>query len=228
MKSRRLTIFCVAMIALVGTPRAWQEFSKLLSLVQHKAQVKFWSMVLQPTERESSNTQLIAAARPLDGSAAEIDSNCPSERSEPQIHEASSSSKTERRANSASPQPKARVQQWQLESRPASHASLLARAPKAQGEDDSTEHPHYFRGAPTTQPLSTAASIPPPPVVYGAAALAPLAVSKSDAYRVVMVPAIDPAAMSLIEKETTVQLKFIRKSLEDSKLSRPKGRLRAS
>lgn len=217
------------MIALVGTPRAWQEVSKLLSLVQHKAQVKFWSMVLQPGERESADRQLIAAARPLSGSVAEHDaSNCPSEGSEPQTHQASGSSKTERRANSASLQPKARAQQWQLENQPTSHASLIARAPKAQSEDDSTEDTHYFRGMPTPQPVINTASLPSPPVVYGAAALAPHAASKSDAYRFVMIPAIDPAALCLIEKEAVVQLKLIRKSLEDNKLARPKGRLRAS
>src|SRR5215210_5444198 len=107
MKSRRLTIFCVALMVVAGTPRAWQEVNKLLAVVQRKAQAKFWSMVLQPKDRESAGGELIAAAELFELSPAKVDSNCALDRRESQGDQISDSSKAIRRTASASSQPKA-------------------------------------------------------------------------------------------------------------------------
>jgi hypothetical protein len=47
MKNRRLTILFVIM-TLGSSPQVWQQLRNLLSAVQHKAQIKFLSMVLSP------------------------------------------------------------------------------------------------------------------------------------------------------------------------------------
>jgi hypothetical protein len=49
----------MAAIALIGTPRAWQELGNLLEAAQQKAQLKFWSMVMRPAE--PSEVVLVAA-----------------------------------------------------------------------------------------------------------------------------------------------------------------------
>jgi hypothetical protein len=220
MKSRRLTIFCVALIAVVGTPRAWQEVSKLLAFAQHKAQVKFWSMVMQPEERDSADIALVAAAQTL------RDTACPSERGEeaPQNYQASAKAKTDRKALSV--QPKARAPQ-QPEILAAAHPALIARAPKALGEGASLEHVRYFKGVSSVQPPIATENLLATPASPGAPALPSAAGGKADAFRYVLMPTPDPATMAVFEKDALIQLKVLRKSFEDNKLSRPKSRLRA-
>jgi hypothetical protein len=216
MKSRRLTVFCIAIMALVGTPRAWQEVSKLLAAAQHKAQVKFWSMVLEPGERESASSELVAAADLSAQQPAELASDCAFEHRATRNNLASVKVKAVRRENSASSQPKARTQKQESDGAPTSHADLIARAPKSEGENSSSEHLQYFRSAPPSPPSSSARSLPAPTA------------SKGDNLRFVLIPVTDPAAMALFEKEKVVELKMLRKTFEDTKLIRQKSRLPVS
>ncbi|MDT4899028.1 MAG: hypothetical protein QOH25_4105 [Acidobacteriota bacterium] len=224
MKSRRLTIFCVAVMVLAGTPRAWQEVNKLLAVIQHKAQAKFWSMVLQPKERESADGEMVAAAQLFETIPAKLDSNCPLDRQESQGEQAASSSKAGRRTDSASAQPKARAPR-QTASAPSSHASLIAKSFKALREKSNVEFLVHFRSIPESQrseviaesspaslPLPRAAALPHPPA------------SKSDTFRFVMIPAINPVASSLVEKESLLQLKMLKKTIEENKWIRQKDR----
>ena len=227
MKSKRLTIFCVALIALVGTPRAWQEVSKLLAAVQHKAQVKLWSTVLQPKNRESADAELIATAQTFATSPAEFESDCPLERSKSQGNQVSSSSQSGRRADSASTQPKARAQRPSTIA-PASHAGLIAKSFKAQRENSSTERLRHYKNIPESQPTAVAGSNPASLSVYSTTALPRPAGSKSDTFRFAMMPAISPVASVLAEKENIVQFKMLKKALEENKLMRQKGRLPVS
>jgi hypothetical protein len=47
MKNKRLAILFVV-VTLGGSPQVWQQLSNLIAAVQHKAQIKFLSMVLTP------------------------------------------------------------------------------------------------------------------------------------------------------------------------------------
>ena len=220
MKSRSLTISCMAMIALVGTPRALQEVGKLLAVVQHKAQVKFWSMVLQPGEKKASRAETIAAARPLPASSVEVASNCPLPRGESQVRQELSSRKANRRAATVSFQPKAI----------APDTGLIARAPKSPRGNSSAERLLHSRSVWQSQPSGIAQVRPPSPSLPGAAAALPHPpTSKSDTFRFVMIPTINHAAVSaLTEKEAIVQFKLMKKSLEDNKLIRQKIRFPVS
>ena len=213
----------MAVIALVGTPRAWQEVSNLLAAAQHKAQVKFWSMVLEPGEREAGATELVAAAQPFAAQPAVPASDCPLNNTEPQEKQASNKSgASNSRTDSARLQPRQKAQQ-PAASAPASHGGLMATAPRALTEGGSAEHTYYFKGVPAVPPPSIAKGPLTPPAVIGAVPPEALA-SRGDSYRMVMIPITDPAAMALFEKENIVQWKLLKKS-EESKTSRQRGRL---
>jgi hypothetical protein len=240
MKNRRLTILCVAMVTLAGTPRAWQEAGKLLAAIQHKAQVKFWSMVMQPKALDTAGTELMASARPSSLSPASFDSACPLGSDAPQT--ARVNSRAGRRANASNPsqQPviNARARDNAVEAvAPASHAGLVASAYKALRDSGGYEE---FRRAERTREIVSsrvAASRPAPPAlpadVVAAAALphpAPAHTAvKAENFKFVMVPTtLSPVATALIDKESIVQLKLLRKTLEDNKVTRQKSRLPAS
>jgi hypothetical protein len=225
MKNRRLTIFCVALMVVAGTPRAWQEVNKLLAIIQHKAQVKFWSMVLQPKDGEPADGEMVVAVQLFETIPANLDSNCSLESQEPQGEQMSRNLKTGRRADSASAQLKARRQR-QTASAPASHAALIAKSFKALNEKSNAELLSYFRSTPESQPSGVVArSAPAPPAPRGAAALPHPPASKSDTFTYVMIPATSPVASSLIEKENLPQLKMLKKTIEENKWIRQKGRL---
>jgi hypothetical protein len=233
MKSRRLTILCVALVALVGTPRAWQEAGKLLAAIQHKAQVMFWSQVLQPKTRESMGSALVASSRPVEMSPARFDSSCPLNRVESRDQQAAGSSKAGRRAASAPVQPKAaaRAQGVWTDSRiaPNSHADLIAGAYKALREKSTMEELRRFERIKERGPSAIAMSRPAPPamptVVVASDFPHPSAASKAENFKFVMMPAISPVASALAEKESVVQFRMLRKTIEDSKLMRQKNRL---
>lgn len=222
MKSRRLTIFCVAMIALAGTPRVWQEVSKLLAVAQHRAQVKFWSMVL-PGERESGEGELIAAADPMEFASAEDASTCPLQRGAAKENLALSNSKQNRRTTPTAIQAQDRAR---TENSPASHAGLIARALKAQRGD--AESLLRSRNVWVSQPTAIAANNPASLVLPSAATLPHQPASKSDTFRFVLMPPASPVTSSLVERETAFQFKMLKKSLEAGKLLRQKGRLPVS
>jgi hypothetical protein len=227
MKSRRLTIFCVAMIALAGTPRVWREVGKLLTVVQYKAQVKFWSMVLQPGERQSAGAEMIAAAYPQESSSAEVAANCPTQRRESREHQASNGSKANRRMIPSSVQSQARALE-ETEDAPASHAGLIARALKAPRGDSNAESLLRSRNAWEHQASAIAGNNPASLVLTSAATLPHQPASKGDTFMFVMPVPAPAAASTLAEKEAIIQFKLMRKSLEGSKLLRQKGRFPSS
>lgn len=225
MKSRRLTIFCVAMIALAGTPRIWREASKLLAAVQYKAQVKFWSMVL-PGERESAGAEMIAAAQPWESSSVEVASDCPIQRGESRENQASSRSNVNRRTIPVSLKSKIRAQR-ETESAPASHAGLIAKALKGPRGSSSTESLLRSRNAWEHQALEIAGNNLASASLPNAATLPHQPASKSDTFRFVLAPPALPAS-ALTEKEAVIQFKLIKKAIEGGKLLRQKGRFPAS
>ncbi len=225
MKSRRLTISCVAMIALAGTPQAVQEVSKLLAIVHYKAQVKFWSMVSQPGEREAGRTETLAATRPLKASSTEVASNCSlPPRAEAWTNRKLSSPKANRRASLASYQPSASAPRT---SATALDAGLIARrAPEAPRENNSAERLLHARSVWESQPSRIVEVRPASPPLPGSAASFPHPpTSKGDTFRFVTIPTINPVVVSaLTDKQAIVQFKLMKKSLEDSKLIRQKVR----
>lgn len=221
MKSRRLTIFCVAMIALAGTPRVWREVGKLLNVVQHKAQVRFWSMVL-PDGRESAGSEIIAAAESSESSPVEVASNCPLQRGESWENQASSGSKANRRMASVQSQAKA---QRETDTAPASHSSLIARALKAPRGDSGAESLLRARSVWERQATAIAENHLASPALPSAATLPHLPAGKENTFIFVMPPPAAPATSSLIEREAVIQFKLMKKSVEAGKLLRQKGRL---
>ena len=225
MKNRGLTIFCVAVIALAGAPRVWQEAGKLLALVQHKAQVKFWSMVLQPKTRESAGTELVAAAQPFETSPANFDSACPLNGVESQGNQVWSRSKQTRKADSVSVESKARAQR-PAQVAPLSHAGLIAKALKAPRGDSSAESLRHSRSTFERQALEIAESRTDLLARHGAA-IVPYP-PKADTFRFVMLPTMSPVASALTEKETVMQFKLLKKISEEPRLIRQKTRLPVS
>lgn len=228
MKSRRLTIFCVAMIALAGTPRVWREAGKLLAVVQYKAQVKFWSMILQPGERESAGAQMIAAAERWGSSSVEVSSDCPLHRGESRENQASSRSNANRRTIPASLKSQASRAQREIDSAPASHAGLIARALKAPRGNSSAESLLRSRTVWEHQVSAIAGNVPVPLVLPNAATLPHQPPSKGNTFDFVMPPPAAPVASYLVGKEAVVQFKLMKKSLDAGKLLRQKGRFPAS
>jgi hypothetical protein len=227
MKSKRLTISCVAMIALAGTPQALQEVNKLLAIVQYKAQVKFWSMVSQPGEREAGRTETLAATRPLKASSTEVASNCPlPPRAESWTNRKLSSPKANRRASLAFYQPSASAPRTSAAT--TLDVGLIARrAPEAPRENDSAERLLHARSVWESQPSRIVEVRPASPPLPGSASssLPHPPTSKGDTFRFVTIPMINPVVVSaLTEKQAIVQFKLMKKSLEDNKLIRQKVR----
>src|SRR4051812_49003218 len=57
MKNRRSAIIVAILVALVGTPRAWLEFSNVLAALQHKTQNKLLSMAVNSQVQESGEEE---------------------------------------------------------------------------------------------------------------------------------------------------------------------------
>ena len=205
----------MAAIALVGTPRAWQEAGNLLSFVQQKAQMKFWSMVLRP--RESAEVELIAAAETFDDAplAGHL-SECYTERRETPAGEAANHSGAAPKTV-AGPKAAARRQRT-----PARDSALIAHAAEARGKAaralDSVEIANL-------QLPSMIEDARPHTVAVPVARVAPQA--NNDTYTFVQIPSASPVASAFVEKGTLSQLKMLRKSFGDGKLLRQKGRFPA-
>jgi hypothetical protein len=225
MKNRRLTIFCVALIALAGAPRVWQEAGKLLALVQHKAQVKFWSMVLQPKTRESAGTVLVASAQPFETSHATLNSVCPLHDVESQGHQVWNNSKPTRRTDSASAESKAEAERPMVVT-PLSHAGLIAKALKAPRGDSHAESLRHSRSTFELQPSEIAESRSALLARHSPAIYSPTI--KADTFKFIVLPAISPVASTPTRKETIMQFKLLKKTSEEPKVIRQKTRIPVS
>jgi hypothetical protein len=222
MKSRRLTLVCVAAVVLAGTPRAWQGLGDLLSAAQQKAQFKFWSMVMRPNE--SAEVELIAVAETAGQEAitAHNVSPCTSGRNELlENFEPASYREVRRVAGNATPRPKAFARR-----QPAEAAGLIAHARrKAPAGKDGAELPGGFKEKKDSdfEFQEVAENFPAPKATPRARAIA------VDTLTFAQLPTVAPvAAATFSGKEVTYQFKLLKKTLnENCPLLRQRGRLPA-
>jgi hypothetical protein len=182
-------------------------------------------MVLQPGDKASNNAETVAASLPLKATSAETATNCPSERRESWAYRISSKSQTNRRAASTSLQAQAGARRL-TDPSPAPSDRLIAKAFKAQHENNDIERLLHSRNIPESQPQAIAESRPASQALR---VLPHSPMSNGDSFRFVEIPMISPAAVSsLAEKETVFQFKLLKKSVEDNKWIRQKVRFAGS
>lgn len=218
MKSRRLTILCVAAIALVGTPRAWQEMSNLLAAAQQKAQLKFWSMVMRPAE--PVEVELVTAAESEEAAPAHVASNCSLEREsvEPAGYGEA------RKAGPAAARPKASARR----ERPSSDLQgLIAHARKKAPviDKESIELALRLGGLEERDFEFSEIGGELPARVAKAKQHARPVPAPGDTLSFVQVPDVAPVAAALSDKEATYQFKALKKALMDNKALRQRGRV---
>ena len=214
MKSRRLTVVCMAAIALIGTPRAWQEIGNLLELAQQKAQMKFWSMVMRPAG--PAEVELIAAE---ESAPAHDISPCPHKHSQVSLEPVSY--REARRPRAAA----------RRERRGTGAQGLIAHARKIPADKESVERAIRLAGLKDADFdfSDIAESIPAPQPARGAKALPQPRPATPDTLSFVQLPDMAPVAAALgSDKEVTYQFKLMKKSLiENRGLLRQKGRFPA-
>ncbi|HWS98700.1 MAG TPA: hypothetical protein VN256_00415 [Pyrinomonadaceae bacterium] len=208
MKSRRLTVVCMAAIALIGTPRAWQEISSLLSAAQQKAQLKFWSMVMRPDE--PAEVELIAVAEEVN--PAHGVSPCSEERNWTRGNfEAVSYRQVRRAAGPAASRPKASARRQRSEAR-----TLIAHARKAPAGKDSVERRIREKKEKKDFDFDFSEVAENLPAPKPAPRARPIAV---DTLTFAQLPPVAPvAAAAFSEKEVVYQFKLLKKTLNDNKL----------
>ena len=220
MKSKRLTLVCMATIALLGTPRAWEEAGNLLAFAQQKAQLKFWSMVMRPSE--PAEVELVAVAETPEAAAPSANkSSCPFERHEQRENQVAASYRRARKAESAPARPKA------LRLRQESADGLIAHARKAAVERERAQRPRHTVDAADFQLLEIAESLPASSDSHEAKAMPPARAITADTSTFVELPVAAPVAAVFQEKDVAYQFKLLKKSFSEGKLSRQKGRLPA-
>ena len=221
MKSRRLTLVCVAAVALAGTPRAWQEIGNLLSAAQQKAQFKFWSMVMRPNESAEVELIAVAEAAGQDAITAHNVSPCTSSGSELlENFEPASYREVRRAATNAPSGPKAFARR-----QPAEAVGLIAHARrKAPAGKDGVELPRGFKEKkdPDFEFVEVAENLHAPNTATPAHAI------PVDTLTFAQLPTVAPVAAAFSQKEVTYQFKLIKKTLnENCPLLRQRGRLPA-
>ncbi len=191
----------MAAIALIGTPRAWQEIGNLLEVAQQKAQLKFWSMVMRPAG--PAEVELVAAEEAIPAHAV---SPCPHEGGEENLKLVSYSEPRRPRAT-------ARRQRTQ-----AGTQALIAHALKAPAVKQSVERAlrlENFKDADFDFP-EIAETVPAPQ---------PRPIT-ADTLSFVQLPPAAPVAAAFSEKEVAYQFKLMKKTLNENKLLlRQRGRL---
>ena len=202
----------MAAIALVGTPRAWQEIGNLLETAQQKAQMKFWSLVMRPAE--PAEVELVVE----DAAPARHVSPCPDERNQEHLELASYREPRRPKAVVRRQRPEARAQ------------GLIAHARKPRIDKESVERA-ILEGLKDSDFdfKEIAESVPAPRPAHGARAVRRAAPAPPDTLSFVQLPPVAPVAASLSEKEATYQFKLMKKALIDNRLlqRQPKGRFPA-
>lgn len=194
----------MAAIALVGTPRAWQEIGNLLEAAQQKAQLKFWSMVMRPSA--TAEVELVAAE---DSTPAHGVSPCPREGGREESLKLVSY-KEPRRPRASSARRRQRTQ--------ADSGALIAHAPKAPAVKESVERAlRLERLKDADFDFHEVAETVPAPRPRPAAA---------DTLSFVQLPPAAPVAVAFSEKEVACQFRLLKKTLNENKLLlRQRGRL---
>jgi hypothetical protein len=194
MKNKRLAILFVV-VTLGGSPQVWQQLSNLVAAVQHKAQIKFLSMVLTPQtgvdEVEAAPTAASEHLASCQGSPfvqAQRDSRATTGPSTRKV-------KTERRSTVRSEEP------------------LTLALKDAAKVDKGESLPRLDNLAWTTQNHLT---------MHGVTSAPPeMAMAKSNIVEVVVLPKIDTFGPAFIDSANLSKLK---KALEDNKVMRVKTR----
>lgn len=230
MKSKRLTVVCMAAIALIGTPRAWQEIGNLLSVAQQKAQLKFWSMVMKPAG--PAEVELIAVAETPDfGIPGRGVSPCPNEDNWTRENLQPVSYREVRRVSSAAPsKPRASARRQRPE---AGISGLIAHARKAPAGKESIERPLRFKDKKDKDDLDfqfveVAENLPAPQAACDTKpAPRPRAIA-IDTLTFTQLPTVAPVAAAFSEKEVAYQFKLLKKTINENRLIlRQRGRLPA-
>lgn len=194
MKNKRLAILFV-IVTLGSSPQVWQQVNNLIAAVQHKAQIKFLSMVLTPQTR-ADEVETAPLAQPehfasCQGSPfvqAQSDSKTTADSSARQV-------KTERRAPVRSEEP----------------STLALRDATKTDKDASFLHSdNLARSAQNPLSMREVENAP-----------REIATAKSDIVEVVVLPKVDTFAPAFIDSTSLTKLK---KALEDSKVMRVKTR----
>jgi hypothetical protein len=194
MKNKRLAILFVV-VTLGGSPQVWQQLSNLIAAVQHKAQIKFLSMVLTPqTGGDEVETvpaiqsEHLASCQGSPFEQVQSDSKATTDSSIRKV-------KAERRAPVRSEEP----------------ATLALR--DVAKVDNAGSLLHLDKLARTTQNHLT---------MHGVTSMPPeIATAKSDIVEVVVLPKMDTFAPAFIDSTSLSKMK---KALEDSKAIRLKTR----
>ena len=226
MKSKRLTVVCMAAIALIGTPRAWQEIGNLLAVAQQKAQLKFWSMVMKPAG--PAEVELIAVAEtPEFGIPGRGVSPCPNEDNWARENLEPVSYREVRRVSSAAApsRPKASARRQRPEAGISS--GLIAHARKAPAQKENVECPFDLKDKKDKDDsdfefVEVAENLPAPKAMPHTRAI------PVDTLTFAQLPTVAPVATAFSEKEVAYQFKLLKKTLNENRLIlRQRGRLPA-
>ncbi len=204
----------MAAIALIGTPRAWQELGNLLEVAQQKAQMKFWSMVMRPAG--PAEVELIAAE---EAAPAHYASPCPDERNQEKLELVSYSVPRKPRATARRQRTQPRAQGLIAHALRKTQADteIVERAILEGLKDANFNFSEIAENVPEPQPARAAKAVPhahsAPANTLSFAPLPPMA----------------PVAAALSEKDVTYQFKLMKKSLIDNRIlqRQQKGRFPA-
>ena len=203
----------MAAIALIGTPRAWQELGNLLEVAQQKAQMKFWSMVMRPAG--SAEVELVAAE---DAVPARHVKPCPDERN--QEHFELVSYREPRRAKTV-----ARRQRTEARAQ-----GLIAHARRTVPADTVIVERAILEGLKDANFdfSEVSKSVPAPQPARGVKAAAHPRPAAPDTLTFVQPPTMAPVAAAMSDKDVTHQFKLMKKALSENRiLQRPRNRLPA-
>jgi hypothetical protein len=195
MKNKRLAVLFV-IVTLGSSPQVWQQLSNLITAVQHKAQIKFLSMVLTP-QTGADQVETVPLAQ------SEYFASC---QGSPFV-QAQSDSKA--RTNS-SPR-KVITERSASSSRSQERVTLALKDVAKIDKGESLFHLYNLAG--TTQNHLT---------MHGVTSVPPeIARAKSNIVEVVVLPKLDTFAPAFID---SASLPRLRKTLEDNKVMRMKTR----
>jgi hypothetical protein len=194
MKNRRLIILFVV-VTLGGSPQVWQQLNNLIAAVQHRAQIKFLSMVLTPqTGADEVETAPLAQPEHLASCQGSLFGQAQSD----------SKAKTDSSSRKVKPQRRAAI----VPEEPRTLA--LEGAAKVDKGESLLRPDNLARTAQNRLTMHAVANVPPE-----------IAMAKSNIVEVVVLPKIDTFAPAFID---SASLSKLRKTVEDNKAMRLKTR----
>jgi hypothetical protein len=195
MKNKRLAILFVV-VTLGGSPQVWQQVNNLIAAVQHRAQIKFLSMVLTP-QNGANEVQTLVPLTQFEDIASCQGSPFAQTQSD-------SKAKTDSSTRKVKPQRRAAI---------TSDEPVTLALKEAAKVDQGESLFHLDNLARTTQNRLT---------MHGVTNAPPeIAMAKSNIVEVVVLPKMDTFAPAFID---SASLPKLRKIMEDSKVMRLKTR----